>query len=375
MNPGGDHLGFNYIPAPRFYMAIAIVWSVLLTSYAVFLWKHRNVATWVHIALLGAGIARIEWLIAAQNFWRVASKTSAGIPLNRLNFETPTGTGSSTWLYLVSLGINQAVFHTFFAVMSQGWLITRRRLPQNDVLTDVWFLVALIVINVLCRKIEASVLLIAFYLVYPGVLGMTISNCIKALKTLRLQLMLLSQSGLREEGSVVHAKEEVFRRLQGLVFTYISLKITVSVISLFLDGVEWIRYLIDELTDLIVSVMFAFNLRPNAPVNPFNTHIVRDWEAMFDGAMTSIAGRIAALGLTAYEVPRPEIYVAYIGARGRAGDEESDDVVVDISDDEDVEGVGCFHLILVEHPSAPGLELQNLAIAQRDPAARGAIEP
>ena len=361
LNPNGEHLGSNYIPVPRVYLGFIILWTALAVSFALYLWKMRSMATWIHLILVAATLTRIAWLVAARQFWVHASSTSAGIPLQTLLFDSPSGDETETWMYLVFLALNQAVFFCFFAVVSQGWLITRRFTERSEFFVDLGFFVGLVVVNILCRRVESSAILIALYLLYPGTFGLALANCSRNLKTLRLQSMMIMQH--QQDGSrVIAAKERIFRSLQGVVFWYISLKIVASLASLFLDGLEWCKYLIDELIDLYASLLFGSILRPNTVVNPFNTHFVSDWEAMFEGTINSIADRIAALGLSVNEIPQPEFYVAHVGART---DFEASSHV-DVSDDEENEGVGCFHLILVEHPSERASILANLAIAVPD---------
>jgi hypothetical protein len=195
-------------------------------------------------------------------------------------------------------------------------------------------------------------------------LATTVANATRNLKSLRLQHLMISHSQNPGDGQIVNAKELIFRRMQGLVFWYVAAKITSSVVELFLEDDEWVRYLLGELIDFGAAITLTHILRPRTQANPFNTHFVRDWEAMFEGTMNSIADRIAMLGLSPNEVPRPEFYVAYVGGRReRIVDGE---VVIDISDDESDSGVGCFHLILVENPCTPETVLQHLAIALPD---------
>ena len=76
------------------------------------------------------------------------------------------------------------------------------------------------------------------------------------------------------------------------------------------------------------------------------------------------------------EVPRPDFYVAHVRSRApsRASRDDDDnenkgDAVIDVREDEGVstdEGVGCFHLFLVEHPRSSDVDFENLAIAQPD---------
>jgi hypothetical protein len=360
LNPNGEHLGSNHVPIPRVYLGFIILWIALAVTYALYLWKMRSIATWIHFFLVVAMLTRIAWLVAARQFWVHASSTSAGIPLQRLLFDSPSGDETETWMYLTFLALNQAVFFCFFAVISQGWLITRRFTERSEFFVDLGFFVGLVAVNVLCRRVDSSAILIALYLLYPGTFGLALANCSRNLKTLRLQSMMIMQR--QQDGSrVIAAKEKIFRSLQGVVFWYISLKIVASLASLFLEGLEWCKYLIDELIDLFASLLFGSILKPNTVVNPFNTHFVSDWEAMFEGTINSIADRIAALGLSVSEIPQPEFYVAHVGART-----DGQEARVDVSDDEENEGVGCFHLILVEHPSERASILANLAIAVPD---------
>jgi len=360
LNPNGEHLGSNYVPIPRVYLGFIILWIALAVTYALYLWKMRSIATWIHFFLVVAMLTRIAWLVAARQFWVHASSTSAGIPLQTLLFDSPSGDETETWMYLTFLALNQAVFFCFFAVISQGWLITRRFTERSEFFVDLGFFVGLVAVNVLCRRVDSSAILIALYLLYPGTFGLALANCSRNLKTLRLQSMMIMQR--QQDGSrVIAAKEKIFRSLQGVVFWYISLKIVASLASLFLEGLEWCKYLIDELIDLFASLLFGSILKPNTVVNPFNTHFVSDWEAMFEGTINSIADRIAALGLSVSEIPQPEFYVAHVGART-----DGQEARVDVSDDEENEGVGCFHLILVEHPSERASILANLAIAVPD---------
>lgn len=360
LNPNGEHLGSNYVPIPRVYLGFIILWIALAVTYALYLWKMRSIATWIHFFLVVAMLTRIAWLVAARQFWVHASSTSAGIPLQTLLFDSPSGDETETWMYLTFLALNQAVFFCFFAVISQGWLITRRFTERSEFFVDLGFFVGLVAVNVLCRRVDSSAILIALYLLYPGTFGLALANCSRNLKTLRLQSMMIMQR--QQDGSrVIAAKEKIFRSLQGVVFWYISLKIVASLASLFLEGLEWCKYLIDELIDLFASLLFGSILKPNTVVNPFNTHFVSDWEAMFEGTINSIADRIAALGLSVSEIPQPEFYVAHVGART-----DGQEARVDVSDDEENAGVGCFHLILVEHPSERASILANLAIAVPD---------
>ena len=357
MNPGGEHLGTEYIPVKTMYLSFIFMWTCAFAAAALFYWRRRNDTTWIHVLVLVAIVVRIAWLCAARAFWMHASKTSNGIPLVSDQFNAPSGKYAASLSYIVILALNQATMFLILSLISRGWLITRRRLEKFDLFIDGQFFIGLFTVNILTRLERSSVILITLYLWYPGVCAFILSNCSSNLKALRLQSLIVSHAQITIEETTVHAKENIFRSIQVLLFTYITTKIIQSLAELFLTGSDWLRYCIGESMDLVASLALARIVRPRI-INPFNTHIVRDWTAMFEGTMNTIAERIAALGLSAEEVPSPALYVAEVGGerenlRG-TGDAENN-------------GVGCLHLILVEHPSPRHQVLENLAIALPDP--------
>lgn len=356
-NPGGDHVGYDYAPSADAFMGFTVIWSFVFTVVGVALWRLREKCTWIHILVLAHLVTRIAWVAVAHSFWKNALKTGEGLPLAERNFHSPTGSSSSTGAYITILALNQSNFYTLWLVASYGWLITRRWLSASEVFTLGTFFLGILAANVACRSYAAAYMFVLFYLAYPSVFALTLGNCTRNLKSLRLQQLMLTHGSTQRDGVIVDAKEMIFRRLQGMVFWYIATKITCSLVELFLEDRMWLRYVLGEAVDFVTALWIMFTLLPHREANPFNTHFIRDWEAMFEGTVNSIADRIAALGLNTSEIPRPEFYVAYVGRQS-----ETDDVVVNIADESPNDGVGCFHLILVEHPSCEP-SFQNLSIA------------
>ena len=358
MNPGGDHVGYDYAPSADAFMGFTVIWSVVFALTAVTLWRLRDKCTWIHIIFLAHLVTRIAWVGVAHSFWKNASKTAEGLPLAERNFHSPTGSSSAAGSFVAILSLNQSNFYVVWLVTSYGWLITRRWLNSTEAFTLGTFYLGILTANIACRRSAAAYMFILFYLSYPGLFALTLGNCTRNLKSLRLQQLMLAHGSAQRDGAIVDAKEMIFRRLQGTVFWYIAAKITCSLVELFLEDRMWLRYVLGEAIDFVTTLWLMFSLLPHREANPFNTHFIRDWEAMFEGTVNSIADRIAALGLNTSEIPRPEFYVAYVGRQS-----ERDDVVINIPNDRANEGVGCFHLILVEHPGAPEDVLQNLSIA------------
>ena len=364
LNPKSGHVGFEYAPAARMFAGFIIIWVIVFAVKGAYFWKRRDALTWLHVLLLAPVVTRLVWLIAANRFWINAENTGAGLPLSKSNFDAPTGGGTEALMFIGCLSLNQSTFFCTWIIVSYGWLITRRRMESWEVFVTNTFFFGMFGVNILCRTMFSSLVLIGFYLAYPGLLATTVANATRNLKSLRLQHLMISHSQNPGDAHVVEAKELIFKRMQGLVFWYVAAKITSSVTELFLEDDAWVRYLLGELIDFGAAITLTHILRPRTQANPFNTHFVRDWEAMFEGTMNSIADRIATLGLSPNEIPRPEFYVAYVG--GRRERIVDGDVVIDISDDEWDSGVGCFHLILVENPCTPETVLQHLAIASPD---------
>ena len=360
LNPGGNHVGYDYAPSADVFMAFIVTWSIVFGATSHVLWRRRDKATWLHLLLLTQLITRISWLISANRFWANAEATGEGIPLLESNLDAPTGASEETSAFIALLSLNQSTFFCTWLMITYGWLITRRWLTTFEVASCLTMYFGLFAANFVCRSTSAAYMFIGFYLLTPGLFAMCLNNCTTNLKSLRLQEIMLSNSRNPQDGAIVDSKVRIFRRSQLLVFWYIAMKITSSLVELFLKEHMWARYAIGEIIDFLANAALTFSLLPKTHSNPFNTHFIRDWEAMFEGTVNSIADRIASLGLSASEIPPPEFYVAHVG-RSRS----SDDCVVDICEDAQVEnqGVGCFHLILVEHPSVPEKVLQHLSIA------------
>ena len=357
MNPGGEHLGTEYIPVKMMYLCFILMWVCIFSAATWFYWRRRNDLTWIHALVVVAIVVRIAWLCTAYAFWMQASKSSNGIPLVEAQFNAPNGKYITSLSYIVILALNQATIFLLLTLISRGWLITRRQLERFDLFIDLQFFIGLFTVNILTRLEKSSIILITLYLWYPGVCAFILSNCSSNLKALRLQSLIVSHAQVAIEQTTVYAKEGIFRSIQVLLFTYLTTKIIQSLSELFLTGSDWVRYCLGESMDFVASIALAHIIRPRV-VNPFNTHIVRDWTAMFEGTMNTIAERIAALGLSAQEVPAPAFYIAEVGG----GNHGSTGGVVGSN-----HGVGCLHLILVEHPSLRHQVLENLAIALPDP--------
>jgi hypothetical protein len=386
-NPGGDHVSSEYRFSARVFMGFIIVWIIGVVATSALLWRHRERVTWLHGLLLLQMLTRLAWLFAANRFWVNASKTSEGLPLVKERFNAPNGSNIESALFVVFLSLNQSTFLCTWLVISFGWLITKRRMARWEIFVTGSFYFGTFAMNVMARFLSQYFVLIGFYLAYPSTLATIIANATQNLKSLRLQALMVQHAQNTGEGAMaaalLAAKGSIFRRTQALVFWFISGKIITGLGEALTPNRRWARYLFGEILDFCIILGLTASLRPRTDLNPFNTHFVRDWEAMFEGITNSIAGRIASLGLNQNEVPRPDFYVARVRSRAQSGvsrDDEDDgerenesgggDAVIDVREDGDApladDGVGCFHLFLVEHPRASDVDFENLAIAQPD---------
>ena len=379
-NPGGDHVSSEYRFSARVFMGFLIVWIIGAAATSAYLWRHRERVTWLHGLLLLQMLTRLAWLFAANRFWVNASKTSEGLPLVNERFNAPNGSNVESVLFIFFLSLNQATFFCTWLVISSGWLITKRRMERWEMFVASSMYVGLFSMNIMTRFMSQGFIMIGFYLAYPGAFANIIANATRNLKSLRLQALMVQHAQNTGEGAmagaIVAAKESIFRRTQALVFWFISGKIITSLGEALSPNRRWLRYLLGEILDFLIILGLIVLLRARPDLNPFNTHFLRDWEAMFEGTTSSIAGRIASLGLSQDEVPRPDFYVAHVRSRApsRASRDDDDnenkgDAVIDVREDEGVptdEGVGCFHLFLVEHPRSSDVDFENLAIAQPD---------
>ena len=387
-NPGGDHVSSEYRLSARVFMGFIIVWIIGVVATSALLWRHRERVTWLHGLLLLQILTRLAWLFAANRFWVHASKTSEGLPLVTERFNAPNGSNIESTLFVVFLSLNQSTFFCTWLVISFGWLITKRRMERWEIFVTGSFYFGMFAMNAMTRFLSQSFVLIGFYLAYPGAFATIIANATQNLKSLRLQALMVQHAQNTGEGAMASAllaaKESIFRRTQALVFWFISGKIITGLGEALTPNRRWMRYLFGEILDFCIILGLIALLRPRTDLNPFNTHFVRDWEAMFEGITNSIAGRIASLGLNQNEVPRPDFYVARVRSRAPSGVSRDDDdgggerenksgggdAVIDVREDGDApltdDGVGCFHLFLVEHPRASDVDFENLAIAQPD---------
>jgi len=361
LNPGGEHLGTEYIPAKMTYLVFIVLWLAVAAYTAIVYWKRRREATWIHVLVLVAIVCRLAWLCVAYAFWMRASASSEGIPLIDKQFYAPRDSSIGSLSYIVVLALNQATIFLILCLISRGWLITLRHLTTVDVFLISNWVFGLFVFNVVCRALSTNLLRIGLFLYYPAVCAYIIATCGSNLKKLRLQSYIVLNARVPVDETAVYAKESIFRSVQLLMFAYITAKIIMNLIDLFLNGSDWIRYVLGESLDLLASLALGRIIRPRLISNPFNTHVVGDFSSLFNGSVHSMNERIAALGLGANQIPPPLFYVVEVGGEGASLRERLKFVGT---------GIGCLRLILVEHPSTHDDILKNLSIALPDPETR-----
>ena len=360
MNPGGEHLGTEYIPLPRVYLFFLVIWTLLLCAQGYHgLVTHATTMTAMHKLMIVYPLLKILFEAAGMYRWQTMSDYGY-VP------------GWVDLMHISVVSVNQGALFCILMLLSRGWLVTRRSLPPGERQTSVTMTILLIVMNMAYRYYEFNnMTFFGLAVTYMTVLAIILSSIARNIRELKMQLMILRQADIDPRSTPAHTKADMFRRFQMHMFSFICLKVFLEMVMLFLHKLPWIGHLFTETVDLglCVSVGYAFRLRQP---NPFNTEqgefswlpldptelVPRNGDAM------QLVNRMAELGVQ-IDIPPATIYETEIQKATYPGSGPLR-LRYDNSGREEIPISGQFMVVVENPPEMNGSELvESVSVAAR----------
>lgn len=144
LNPGGEHLGFPYIPLPKLYIFFTVAWVVLAGLWCFnWIW-HRQQRIKLHRVITLFPILKAAVAAYALGYWQhwsnvgmcecawICSEKKKGNSLAELYIwyagSASVGLVLGYWLLYI---LFKAVFYTVLLLIAKGWRITRDKIGNN----------------------------------------------------------------------------------------------------------------------------------------------------------------------------------------------------------------------------------------------------